>query len=124
MNKKLPPARRFSGIEQANILLQMGKNRSENHRLQHELNALQIAYDSIHQELIEERKKNEQMHDEVIQHLCDKINLGNEVKKLHKALEFYADHTNYKHIPLFKTANILIDKGDMASYVLGGNRDD
>lgn len=121
MNKALPKERKFSGLEQVHMLLQTAEREKEIHRLQHELNASNIALQderSINKQL---NKENERLDDEIVQHLSDKIKLGNEITRLRSALEYYANVDNYKHVPLFKTANVLIDKGDFARYVLGGS---
>lgn len=130
MNKILPKERKFSGIEQVQILSQTAKREKEIHRLEHDLNASKIAFISTHQDWLKEREQNKQLqsenerlNDEIIQHLSDKIKLGNEVKKLQAALEYYANTENYNHIPLFRTAEVLIDKGSFAQYVLGGRSD-
>jgi|GEM_PF-3707790 len=124
MNKMLPPTRKFSGVEQVQMLTQTAEREKEIHRLQHELNAANIALQderSINKQLNEE---NERLDDEIVQQLSDKIKLRNEITKLRSALNFYADPKNYERITIsLKTAKVLLDDGEFARYVLGGSNE-
>ncbi|HWL13696.1 MAG TPA: hypothetical protein VNQ57_11950 [Ureibacillus sp.] len=120
MLKPLPKERKFSGIEQVQMLTQTAEREKEIHRLQHDLNASNFALQderSINKQL---NKENERLDDEIVQHLSDKIKLRNEITKLRSALNFYADPKNYDRITLsLKTAKVLLDDGEFARYVLG-----
>lgn len=98
MNKALPKERKFSGLEQVQMLTQTAEREREIHRLEHELNASKIAYQQLQSDFKSLSETFERMVDiqesldtEFAQRTAENIKLRNEITKLRSALNFYAD---------------------------------
>lgn len=138
---KLPKARKFSGEQQVQILVDIAKSRetigkltTENKLLKKQNVQLEEAFDlkkRIHDELnkdyIAVRDENksllkqiETLEAEVRRLLHDKADLLNTRIKYRATLEYYGNTENYKGIPLIKKPQVMMDNGEFARYVLDG----
>jgi hypothetical protein len=127
----LPKPRKFSGEQQVQILIDIAKSRETNQKLIIENKRLKRDLDALKKQSQEDFAKEREvckkmsekigkLENEVVRLLCENASSLNTTKKCRQALEYYANPENYKGIPLIKKAQVLMDNGEFARYVLDG----
>jgi predicted nuclease with TOPRIM domain len=131
---KLPKPRMFSGLEQTKILENIANyeynNRwltTENKLLKNQVAQLEEAFDlkervhdKLNKDYVELRDENKRLQSIITNLVQINSEHHENIRKMDSVLRYYANIENYKHIPIFKPANVLLDNGEFARYVLDG----